>query len=113
MREEILPDALRARFEDSGADITGASQVALAREWNPLMYDPSEGFGVTLKTTDPLALEVMKDFGLLARSRAIAREELMRATFDSVETPAFVRSVLEDLIAPEGDERVLYEEERW
>jgi len=101
MREEILPKALEAFFDDPSSQITGSSQALLSQTWSPFELDPSQGFEATLQASDPLVLEVMKDLGLLARSKVIMRDALMREQFASKRTPALVRSILEDLIAPD------------
>jgi hypothetical protein len=91
MRSEVLP-TLELSQEVAGVLATG---------WNPYMVDPSDGFEVTLRTADALVLAVMKDDALLARAKAIMRDEMRRAIFEDERTaPALLGAALGDLLQP-------------
>lgn len=86
MRKEILP---RLR-QDVPAD--------LQHGWNPWEEDPAPVHAHSMKTTDKLVFEVMRDDGLRAEARDMIHEETVTAAFFSRETPEFIAGVLEDLL---------------
>jgi hypothetical protein len=74
--------------------------AVLAREWAPFRPDLGEGFEASLKTTDALVLQLMRDPGLLDEAKGIYEEETVAAMFNSPQTPTLLRAVMEDLLAP-------------
>jgi hypothetical protein len=87
MRSEVLP-----RLRD-------APHADLSAGWSPWRSDLLDGrWTAELDTDDSLVLALMRDPALLARARAILRDELHRAQWGSEHTAALVGSLLAEAV---------------